>query len=136
MAIVPQIFMLTGNNSTNDEALPGLNWIYSWKINNFLSTGGSTQFNRTIDGSTGREYTTWAQSWTIGYSLTDNLGAYTEWFAFVPHSADTALTQHFANGGLTYLISDDVQFDIRAGYGLNDAAPDYFLGTGLSIRLQ
>ena len=60
--------------------------------------------------------------------------AYTEWFAFIPSGADTARTEHYFNGGFSYLISNDIQFDIRAGVGLNDAADDYFLGTGFSIR--
>ncbi|MCA9212882.1 MAG: hypothetical protein KDB27_07455 [Planctomycetales bacterium] len=33
-------------------------------------------------------------------------------------------------------MSDDVQFDIRAGMGLNDDADDFFVGTGLSVRFR
>jgi len=44
--------------------------------------------------------------------------------------------QHYFDGGLTYLISSDVQWDLRAGLGLNDAADDFFVGTGLSIRFR
>ncbi|MCH8053744.1 MAG: transporter [Planctomycetes bacterium] len=137
MALIPQMTVPTGSNAfTNDEALPGVNWIYSWEINDVLSTAGSTQINRRVDGMTRNSYSEIAQSWTVAVSLTDNMGAYTEWFALIPHSADTDLTQHFFNGGFTYLISDDIQFDIRAGVGLNDAAADYFLGTGLSVRFK
>jgi hypothetical protein len=32
------------------------------------------------------------------------------------------------------LISNNIQWDIRAGLGLNDDAADYFAGTGLSLR--
>ncbi len=119
-----------------DEVLPGVNWLYGWDINDFLSTGGSTQFNREIDETTSASYTGWAQSWTIGYSLGDKLAAYTEWFAFFPNSADTAKPEHYFDGGFTYLISNDIQWDIRAGVGLNEAAGDYFVGTGLSIRFH
>ena len=69
------------------------------------------------------------------YSFTDVLGAYVEWFALVPHSADTASTEHYLDGGPTYLFSKDVQLDLRAGVGLNDAAADVFTGIGLSVRL-
>jgi hypothetical protein len=68
--------------------------------------------------------------------LTDCLGAYTEWFGLFPHSADTAKPEHFFNGGFAYLINNDVQWDIRGGVGLNDAAADYFVGTGLTIRFH
>jgi hypothetical protein len=137
MALIPQMNVPTGSSAfTSNRVEPGLNWVYGWEINDRISTAGSTQANRRIDGGTGQAYLEMAQSWTIAYSLSDRLGAYTEWFAIIPSGADTAKTQHFFNGGFTYLISNDVQFDIRAGVGLNDAADDYFVGTGLSIRFQ
>lgn len=136
MAIVPQMTVPTGsNNFTSDETLPGVNWLYGWDINDKLSTGGSTQVNRSID-ETGIDYAEWAQSWTVGYSLAENVGAYAEWFAIIPNDADTALTEHYFDCGLTYLVNNDVQLDVRAGWGLNDAAQDFFVGTGLSIRFQ
>lgn len=135
MALIPQMTVPTGADEfTAGEVLPGLNWIYSWEINDFISTAGSTQFNRASDEGTGNAYTEWAQSWTIGYSLTEKVGAYTEWFALFPQSADTAKPEYYFNGGFTYLINNNVQWDIRAGLGLNEAADDFFFGTGLSIR--
>jgi hypothetical protein len=132
MALIPQMNVPTGS-STSGQVEPGVNWVYAWEINDFLSTAGSTQGNRRID-DTGEAYLEMAQSWVLGYSLTDTVGAYTEWFVFIPSGADTARTEHYFNGGFSYLISNDIQFDIRAGVGLSDAADDYFLGTGLSIR--
>lgn len=137
MAIIPQMFVPTGSGAfTDNEFLPGLNWIYAWDINDCISTAGSTQFNRVIDDLTADEYTEWAQSWTVAYSLTDDLGAYTEWFALFPHSSDTAKPEHYFNGGFAILLSNDIQWDIRAGIGLNESADDYFVGSGISIRFH
>lgn len=137
MALIPQMTVPTGDTAfTADEVLPGVNWIYGWEINDCIATAGSTQFNRAIDAGTGDAYTEWAQSWTVAASLTERIGGYTEWFALFPHSADTNRPEHYINGGFTYLIGIDIQWDIRAGLGLNDAADDYFLGTGLSIRFR
>lgn len=137
MALVPQMNIPTGSKAfRSSDVEPGLNWLYGWDINDFLSTAGSTQGNRRFDDATGQAYLEMAQSWTIGYTLSDNLGAYTEWFALIPSGADTVRTQHYFDGGFTYRISNDVQFDIRAGVGLNDAADDYFFGPGLSIRFR
>lgn len=135
MSLIPQMFVPTGSSAfTNDEVLPGVNWLYSWDLTDSLSFAGSTQFNRTIDEGSGDEYTQWAQSLTVGTSLTDTVGAYTEWFAFFPDDADTDPVQHFLNGGFTKLFGNNVQWDIRAGLGLNEAADDFFVGTGLSLR--
>ncbi len=137
MALIPQATLPTGSSDFGaDEFLPGLNWIYGWGINDCISTAGSTQFNRALDETTADAYTEWAQSWTIAYTLSDRWGGYTEWYAFFPNSADTAQTEHYFNGGFTFLISNDVQWDIRAGTGLNDNSDDYLIGTGLSIRLH
>lgn len=137
MALVPQMTVPTGHKAfTNDKVLPGVNWLYGWDINDFLATGGSTQFNSSIDGGTGKTYTEWAQSWTVNYLLHDRVGAYTEWFAFFPHGADTALPQYYFDGGVTFLVNNDTQLDVRGGKGLNEAADDYFVGVGLSIRFH
>ena len=136
MALIPQMNLPTGSPAfTSNNVEPGLNFLYGWEINDFVSTAGSTQGNKRIDDS-GGSFLEVAQSWTVAYSLLDKLGAYTEWFALFPSGADTARVQQFFNGGFTYLITDDVQFDIRAGVGLNSAADDYFVGTGLSIRVR
>lgn len=137
MAIVPQMTVPTGHDAfTGDRVLPGLNWLYGWDINDFLSMGASTQFNSAVDEDSRNVYTQWAQSWTIGYSLSEKLGAYTEWFAFFPHGADTALPECYFDGGFTYLFTDNIQLDVRAGVGLNEAADDFFAGPGLSIRFK
>jgi len=137
MALIPQMTVPTGSDDFgSNDVLAGLNWIYGWEVSECIGTAGSTQFNRSEDDTTSRAFTRWAQSWTIAYSLTDRLGAYTEWFGLFPHSADTADTEHYFNGGFTVLLSNDVQWDIRGGVGLNDASEDYFVGTGLSLRFR
>ena len=134
MALIPQMTVPTGDRPfTSGEVLPGLNWIYAWEINDWLSTAGSTQFNRSIDGTL-NAYTEWAQSWTIGYSLNDWLGAYTEFYGLFPSGAFDVRSETYFNGGFTVLLNNDMQWDIRAGTGLNGAAADYFVGSGLSIR--
>jgi hypothetical protein len=135
MALMPQMTVPTGSGEFNaGETLPGLNWLYGWEINDWLETGGSTQANRALDDVTDEPYLEFAQSWTIGYNLTDWLGAYTEWFVLAPDGADTNPTENYANGGFTFLVSNGVQLDIRAGVGLNEEADDYFVGSGFAIR--
>lgn len=136
MALIPQAFLPTGSSAfTSGHFEPGANLIYGWEINDIFSTAGSTQGNRRQDDS-GESFLELAQSWTVGYTLTEELRAYTEWFAFFSSGSREFQTQHYFNGGFTYLINDDLQWDIRAGVGLNGAADDFFTGTGLSIRFR
>lgn len=55
-------------------------------------TAGSAQVNREVDG--GGDYAERAQSWTVGYGLTDRVGAYTEWFVLFPQGATEARAEH------------------------------------------
>jgi hypothetical protein len=137
MALVPQMTVPTGAAAfRGNDVHPGINWLYGWDINDWLSTGGGTQVNRTVTTLGGPTFSEFTQTWTIGYSLTDRLGAYTEWFAFIPHSGEGEKPQHYFDGGFTYLFSNDIQFDVRGGVGLSAAADDYFVGTGLSLRFR
>ncbi|QDU62293.1 hypothetical protein Pan216_31600 [Planctomycetes bacterium Pan216] len=153
MTILPQMTIPTGSPSlTNKQVLPGVNWLYSWAVNDLVAVAGSTQINRSFQdaftffdpGSGGlgpinvdpEYHTEFAQSATAGFSLIeDKLGAFTEWFALVPVAANGGeRTQHYFDGGFTYLVNNNLQFDIRVGVGLNEASDDFFTGTGAIAR--
>lgn len=137
MALVPQMTVPSGATAlTSGKVLPGVNWPYGWDVTDVVSTAGSTQFNFAGDDNSGNTYTEWTQTWTVGYSLHDQIGAYTEWFAFVPHCSESAQIEHYANCGMTFKLTEDVQWDIRTGMGLNDAAADWFTGIGMAIRFR
>ena len=134
-AIILQMTVPSGSSEfTANEVLPGFNYLYGWDINESWSTGGSTAINNQTDDVTADSYTEFSQSWTVGYSWSDDVGSYAEWYVLAPTSADTNHTQNYFNGGFTVLLNDNIQWDIRAGVGLNEAADDFFAGSGLSVR--
>jgi hypothetical protein len=134
-AIILQMSVPTGSDElTANEVLPGFSLLYGWDITDNWAMGALSGISRALDDETGEPYAELAQSWTVVRSWTERLGSYTEWFVIATSGADTNHTENYFNGGFTYLITDDVQWDIRAGVGLNEAADDYFVGTGLSIR--
>jgi hypothetical protein len=135
MSIMPQWTVPTGHDEFSaDIVLPGVSWLYGWDVNDWLSTAGSTQVNKAVDDD-GEIYHELAQSWTIGFTLAEHVGAYTEWFALFPSGSDVARTQHYFNGGFIFPVTNNLQFDVRAGVGLSDASDDYFAGAGMVIRL-
>jgi hypothetical protein len=136
VAIVPQMTVPTGASVyTFDRTLPGVNLLYGWDVTDDWTLGASTQLNRDVDDAS-ELYTQWAQSITVGRGLGEKTACYFEWFAFFPDGAVTAPTEHYFNSGLTFLITDDIQWDIRGGVGLNDTSGDCFAGTGLSFRFR
>jgi len=136
-ATIFQATIPTGSNSlSSGKLLPGFSFLYGWDvIGDFLTVGGSCLANRAIDDA-GHSYIEFAKSVTIGYRLTPRVGAYTEWFAFFPASAvaPDVTAQHYFNGGFTFLVTPDFQLDIRAGWGLNHHADDFFAGAGFAVR--
>lgn len=134
-AVVLQVSVPTGSSAvTSDEVLPGVNYAYYWDITDKWSTAGSTGVNAATDDETNGSFSLISQSWTVNYSLTERLGTYSEWYVLVPSGADTESTENYFNGGFTFLFNNDLQWDIRAGVGLNDAADDFFAGSGISFR--
>ena len=142
MAVLPQVTVPTGSDAfTSDRTLPGVNFIYGWDLSEDVSLAGSTQVNRALSDAGGggprggaAEYAEWAQSAVAGFSVGARAGVYAEWFAFFHAEADGTRAEHYANGGFTWSFSDDLQWDIRAGVGLNESATGFFTGTGLVVR--
>ena len=97
-----------------------------------MSAGANVGWGYLDDG--GGRYSQFAGSLALGFSLTDWLGAYAEYFGFAPEF-DSGPDSHFLNGGFTFLISRDVQLDIRAGFSVDDAETDSFAGAGLAFRI-
>lgn len=68
---------------------------------------------------------------TTGFSLGKKTGAYVEVYGFAPQH-DKA--DHRLDGGFTYLLNKDFQFDLSGGVGLTENAPDYYGAVGVSYR--
>lgn len=70
----------------------------------------------------------------FGFALAPGVGAFAESFGTLPVSGDVG-SQHALDGGFTVLVSDNLQFDMSGGVGLNRAADDWFLGAGVALRI-
>jgi hypothetical protein len=68
----------------------------------------------------------------LGYSVSKRLGLFVEVYSFFPEG-DSA--DHRFDVGLTFKFSPVVQWDVSAGMGLSENAPDSFVSSGLSFRL-
>ena len=71
-------------------------------------------------------------SLAYGFGLTESVGAYIEIFGSLGMSARESPVH--VDGGFTYLLNEDTQFDLFFGSGINDDAPDWFAGIGFSKR--
>ncbi len=67
----------------------------------------------------------------LGLDLGERLGAFVEVFGTEAASSQEPGMVSF-DGGFTWAVGDNLQLDAAVGLGLNDAAPDLFVGLGLS----
>ncbi|HMP01299.1 MAG TPA: transporter [Gemmatales bacterium] len=121
---------------TENRIQPGLNLLYGWDIiEDVWTAGGSLLMRRAVDGF-GHSFMNLGASFTFGFSHTERLGSYIEWFVIAPSGAlpPDLGAQHYLNGGFTYKITEDFQLDIRAGVGLSERSEDFFTGVGFAYR--
>lgn len=70
---------------------------------------------------------------TTGFSINDKIGSFIEIYGFAPQKSSA---DHRLDAGFTFLLTDNILFDIAGGIGLSPDSPTYFLGTGFSFRTK
>jgi Putative MetA-pathway of phenol degradation len=135
MGLVVDMSVPSGSSAfTAGEVLPEVEWIYQWALTKKLSVVGRTFLTCAVDGGTGDPYLEFSQAIETDFQITEEIGSYVEWHTSTPDGADTDRTQQVFEGGYTLLLNKNLQLDAEAGVGLNDATPDYFIGTGICYR--
>jgi hypothetical protein len=133
-ALLLQMTVPSGDSDfTAGEVLPGINYVYSWKLSEQWDMAGSTAANRSIEAAA-NDYVEIAQAWAFGYAVADDARVYVEWFGLIPHNAIDVKPQHYGDMGLAWFLTPNLEVDVRIGIGLNEAADDYFTGLGGGIR--
>lgn len=132
MGVIGEVSIPTGTRSkTSGDVDPGAKFLWSYALTDRLSLSGN--FNIAVPTSEkGRSFQT-AASVSMGYAWTDWMGSYVEYFGIYPNDRDSDCA-HTVNGGFTFPITDNLQFDVRVGVGLNEEADDLFAGSGLAFR--
>ncbi len=80
-------------------------------------------------------------SFAAGYDLGNNWGMYAEYFMDWQLISGQFFYTPYVDGGITKLLSNDLQLDIYAGYDLSETfgtrlpTTGWFIGTGVSYRL-
>lgn len=121
-----------GNSEFSSEEMePGGKFLYAYDLSQFALTGN---LNLTSRAGEGDRYLEAAASLSLGTSLTEQLGSYLEYFGLYPTESVPESTEHYMNGGFTYALTPNLQLDLRAGFGMNTEATEFFSGAGVSFR--
>jgi hypothetical protein len=134
MAVLVGTTLPTGSRAFREDKFQP-EAIFAASVNLSGSTALSSNVGYARASDAGARFSQFFASVSLGHSLTDRLGAYAELYGFTDTNAQGDRARYF-DSGLSYLLNNDRQIDVRAGIGLNNniAGSDYFLGAGLSQR--
>lgn len=133
LSLIPAITVPSGStNKTSGDVDPEIKIAWGYDLTEDLALSGNLNFAMPTT-ETNHRFLQVANSISLARSFNDWLGGYVEYFGFYPNDRGSDCA-HYVNGGLTFLVTDNLQFDIRVGKGLNEEADDIFAGAGMAIR--
>jgi hypothetical protein len=117
-----------GISNQDIEPIFKLIWAYDlgkgWGVyGNFNVAYASTSGDRFVQGQGGV---------CVTYAANDKVSFFGEYFVFGPNAKGTDAA-HYLDFGAAYLLTNRVQLDVRAGFGLNNQANNFFTGAGISF---
>lgn len=132
IALLAGTTLPTGGGAFGESTLqPEATLALAWPVSERIGLASNVGYAYASEG--GDRFNQFSGSVTLAYALAERLGSYVEAYGFALDRGDGPDTG-FVNGGLTYLLTNDLQFDVRAGVGLNAVEPDYFAGLGFARR--
>jgi len=133
LSLIPAITVPSGStNKTSGDVDPEIKIAWGYDLTEDLALSGNLNFAAPTTGDNDRFFQV-ANSISLARSFNEWLGGYVEYFGFYPNDRGSDCA-HYVNGGLTFLVTDNLQFDVRIGKGLNEEADDLFAGAGMAIR--
>lgn len=115
---------------SNQDIEPIFKLIWSYDLGKGFGVYGN--FNVTYASTNGERFTQGQGGVCFTYAANDKLSFYGEYFLFGPNAKGTSSAQYL-DFGAAYLLTNRVQLDVRAGFGLNQQSNNFFTGAGISV---
>ncbi|NOT02508.1 MAG: transporter [Phycisphaerales bacterium] len=132
LGLIAEMSLPSGStDQTSGDVDPNVKFLWAYDLNDRFSLSGNVNVGVPTEDT--HRFVQTAVSLSLACGLTDSVGSYVEYFGVYP-DADGQDAAHSLNGGFTFLLSDDLQFDVLVGVGLNEQADDFFTGVGVSWR--
>ena len=119
--------------ATSDGFDPEGEILYAWDFAERWNLTGNFDFASETQGEDdSSRHFVFRPEFALGLSISERLGTFVAYYGVIE---EDAANQHSIDGGFTFLMNDNLQLDVSAGAGLNDAAPDFFVAAGVAWRL-
>jgi len=130
-ALMPYVTIPTETELSGGEWEGGLIMPLAVELTDRIGLGLMAEVDLVHDAGTGGYDVELLHSATLGFGLTEQLGLYVELVGIAGQDADY---QALFDAGLTFAVTDELIFDTGVRIGLNRAAPEFGVFTGVSFR--
>lgn len=130
-ALMPYVTIPTHTEVSDEAWAGGLIMPLAVSLSDRVSLGLMAEADLVHDAETNGQDLEWLHSATLGISLTERLGMYVEVVGIAGQDLDY---QAIFDTGLTLAVTDSLVFDAGVRLGMNRAAPDFGVFTGMSVR--
>ncbi len=119
--------------ATSDGFDPKGEILYAWDFAARWNLNGNFDFASETQGDDdSSRHFIFRPELALGLTISERLGTFVEYYGVI--EVDAA-NHHSIDAGFTFLVNDDLQLDVSAGAGLNDAGTDFFVAAGVAWRL-
>jgi hypothetical protein len=120
-----------GGDFDSSSWQPDAALLLAWELDGGWGLGTNLGYTYADDGQ--ERFSQLRGSLSLGVPLGDRLAGFAETYVF-NKEFEGGSTAWYADTGITYLLSEDLQLDARIGAGLSDDTSDFFFGAGVSTR--
>ena len=126
-------FPTGGDAVTSDGVDPTGTLLWNWSLPRELSLTANLGFGSESQGKndSSRVFQI-LPSIALTIPVKGRLSGFVEYFSTLKDSGKS--DEHSVDGGLAYLLTDDLQLDMSVEGGLNNSATDFSVGTGVTWR--
>ncbi|MGM0551500.1 MAG: transporter [Bacteroidota bacterium] len=111
-----------------DHVAPGMRFAFAHTLTEQLSLGYN--LGAEWDGHSAAPY--YFYSLVLGIGIGDHMGLFLETYGYKPEGEEI---EPLIDAGFTFLLRNNLQFDISGGLGLKHSVPDNFLSVGVTYRM-
>lgn len=130
LGLIPFVKIPTRTELSNDKVEGGVIAPFAMDLTQRIGLGLQAELDFVHDQEANGYEVEFLHTAVVGFEVTERLGAYLEYVGV----SGSAEYQASASGGVTFSVTDDMVLDAGAVVGLNDAAEDLTVFTGLTIR--
>jgi hypothetical protein len=120
----------TSGEATDTQLVATYAW--GWELPN------RWKFDAAFRYSTGSEhedhFDVFAPSAVLKVPVGEKWGVHAEYFGLFSHNKEPEFVKHYISPGVHYLVTTNLEVDVRVGWGLNDRSARFFTNAGIGWR--